>query len=141
MGRRLSIATFRNNCIFLPWVHSVLEVCVSRRQNVKNTVDRHPFFVLSGAPSFTYPRMVPLEDETHGGEDVMVFARGPWAHLFTGNYEQNVVPLTMGFAAGVGPAAGLAGAPAPYRAAVSIVRPPSAAAVLVAATAALALRR
>lgn len=56
-----------------------------------------------------------LEDvETHGGEDVMVFARGPWAHLFSGNYEQNLIPLTMGFAAGVGPAARVAGGPAPF---------------------------
>lgn len=58
---------------------------------------------------FKYPNMVPLADETHSGEDVMVFARGPWAHLFSGNYEQNVIPLTMGFAAGVGPAARIAG--------------------------------
>jgi alkaline phosphatase len=65
--------------------------------------------------SFTYPHLVQMEDfETHGGEDVMVFARGPWAHLFSGNYEQNVIPLTMGFAAGVGPAARVAGGPAPF---------------------------
>lgn len=46
-----------------------------------------------------YPSLVPLEAETHGGEDVMVFARGPWAHLFTGNYEQNIIPLAMAKAA------------------------------------------
>ncbi|XP_050431790.1 alkaline phosphatase, tissue-nonspecific isozyme-like [Adelges cooleyi] len=56
-------------------------------------------------PTYMYPHLVPLKYETHGGEDVMVFARGPWAHLFTGNYEQNVIPVTMGFAAGIGPAA------------------------------------
>lgn len=55
-----------------------------------------------------------MPDETHAGEDVMVFARGPWAHLFSGNYEQNVIPLTMGFAAGVGPAAGIAGGPVAF---------------------------
>ncbi|XP_050431795.1 membrane-bound alkaline phosphatase-like [Adelges cooleyi] len=48
-----------------------------------------------------YPSFVPLEFETHGGEDVMVFARGPWAHLFTGNYEQNTIPLAMAMAAGI----------------------------------------
>lgn len=63
---------------------------------------------------FTYPKLVPLKFETHGGEDVMVFARGPWAHLFSGNYEQNMIPLTMGFAAGVGPAANLKGGPAAF---------------------------
>ncbi|XP_050548246.1 alkaline phosphatase, tissue-nonspecific isozyme-like, partial [Daktulosphaira vitifoliae] len=54
-------------------------------------------------PNFQYPHLVPLKDETHSGEDVMVFAKGPWAHLFSGNYEQNVIPITMGFAAGIGP--------------------------------------
>lgn len=35
---------------------------------------------------FVQPATVPLEDETHGGEDVAVFAAGPHAHLFTGKY-------------------------------------------------------
>ncbi|KAL5244728.1 hypothetical protein ACI65C_012138 [Semiaphis heraclei] len=64
--------------------------------------------------SFMYPHLVPIIDETHGGDDVMVFARGPWAHLFSGNYEQNLIPLTMGFAAGVGPAAGVFGGPTAF---------------------------
>ncbi|KAH8246293.1 hypothetical protein KR038_011558 [Drosophila bunnanda] len=49
-----------------------------------------------------FPAMVPLESETHGGEDVGVFASGPWAHLFTGVYEQNTIPHIMAFAACVG---------------------------------------
>jgi len=32
---------------------------------------------------------------------VIVFARGPWAHLFTGTFEQNEIPLAMAFAAGI----------------------------------------
>jgi alkaline phosphatase len=31
---------------------------------------------------------VPLESETHGGEDISVHATGPWAHLFQGVVEQ-----------------------------------------------------
>lgn len=34
---------------------------------------------------------VPLKSETHGGEDVALFAVGPWAHLVRGTIEQNVV--------------------------------------------------
>ncbi|EDV96436.1 membrane-bound alkaline phosphatase [Drosophila grimshawi] len=49
-----------------------------------------------------FPATAPLESETHGGEDVAVFASGPWAHLFTGVYEQNSIPHTMAFAACVG---------------------------------------
>ena len=35
--------------------------------------------------------LVPMSSETHSGEDVAVFARGPWAHLFGGVIEQNVI--------------------------------------------------
>lgn len=48
-----------------------------------------------------YPSLVNLKDETHGGDDVMVFARGPMSHLFTGNYEQNQIALGMAMAAGI----------------------------------------
>lgn len=34
---------------------------------------------------------IPTRSETHGGEDVALFAIGPWAHLATGTMEQNVV--------------------------------------------------
>lgn len=34
---------------------------------------------------------IPMRSETHGGEDVALFAAGPWAHLATGTMEQNVV--------------------------------------------------
>ncbi|KTF94850.1 hypothetical protein cypCar_00039429 [Cyprinus carpio] len=45
---------------------------------------------------------VPLDSETHGGEDVALFARGPMAHLFQGVYEQNYIAHAMAFAACVG---------------------------------------
>ncbi|XP_067634685.1 membrane-bound alkaline phosphatase [Eurosta solidaginis] len=48
---------------------------------------------------YPFPSMVPLESETHGGDDVGVFATGPFAHLFTGNYEQNFLPHAIGYAA------------------------------------------
>ncbi|MGH0144688.1 UNVERIFIED_CONTAM: hypothetical protein FKN15_036172 [Acipenser sinensis] len=43
-----------------------------------------------------------LDKETHGGEDVAVFARGPMAHLFHGVQEQNYVAHAMAYAACVG---------------------------------------
>ncbi|XP_022916361.2 alkaline phosphatase-like [Onthophagus taurus] len=49
-----------------------------------------------------FPAMVPLDSETHGGDDVAIFATGPWAHLFTGSVEQNYIPHAMAFAACVG---------------------------------------
>ncbi|SNR76097.1 alkaline phosphatase [Puniceibacterium sediminis] len=35
--------------------------------------------------------LIPTSSETHSGEDVAVFAQGPWAHLFNGVIEQNVI--------------------------------------------------
>lgn len=51
---------------------------------------------------YKFPTMVPLESETHGGDDVAVFASGPYAHLFTGVYEQNFIPHALGYAACLG---------------------------------------
>ncbi len=35
--------------------------------------------------------LVPLSSETHSGEDVAVYAKGPFSHLYDGTIEQNVV--------------------------------------------------
>ncbi|KAL0275007.1 UNVERIFIED_CONTAM: hypothetical protein PYX00_002999 [Menopon gallinae] len=66
----------------------------NRRQNLRqfNLYDK----------SFKYPSMVPLPIETHGGDDVVVYARGPWSHLFSGAYEQNFIPHAVGYAACLG---------------------------------------
>lgn len=40
--------------------------------------------------------------ETHGGEDVAIFARGPYSHLFTGVLEQNTIPHFMAYASCIG---------------------------------------
>ncbi|XP_045772643.1 membrane-bound alkaline phosphatase-like [Maniola jurtina] len=53
--------------------------------------------------NYTFPSMVPIARETHGGDDVAVFAKGPWAHLFTGNYEQNFIPHAIAYASCIGP--------------------------------------
>uniref|UniRef100_A0AAQ5ZQU6 Alkaline phosphatase n=1 Tax=Amphiprion ocellaris TaxID=80972 RepID=A0AAQ5ZQU6_AMPOC len=45
---------------------------------------------------------VPLSMETHGGEDVAVFAKGPLAHLLHGVHEQNYIPHVMAYAACIG---------------------------------------
>lgn len=44
-----------------------------------------------------------MEKDTHGGEDVGVWASGPQSHLFTGNYEQNTIPLLMAHILQIGP--------------------------------------
>nr|CAA68703.1 unnamed protein product [Rattus norvegicus] len=45
---------------------------------------------------------VPLRHETHGGEDVAVFCKGPMAHLLHGIHEQNYIPHVMAYASCIG---------------------------------------
>lgn len=43
------------------------------------------------APRYHQEALVPLESETHGGEDVGIYASGPGAHLISGVIEQHVI--------------------------------------------------
>ncbi|MBJ6982704.1 alkaline phosphatase [Luteimonas sp. MC1572] len=42
-------------------------------------------------PDYMQEALVPLESETHGGEDVGIWARGPGSAAFRGTLEQNVI--------------------------------------------------
>nr|XP_034377571.1 intestinal-type alkaline phosphatase [Arvicanthis niloticus] len=53
----------------------------------------------SSDPSYKQQAAVPVKSETHGGEDVAIFARGPQAHLLHGVQEQNYIAHVMAFAA------------------------------------------
>ncbi len=46
-------------------------------------------------PEFIQQSIVPLTSETHAGEDVAIYATGPWAHLFQGNVEQSYIFQVM----------------------------------------------
>lgn len=54
-----------------------------------------------------FPSTVSLPAETHSGDDVVVYASGPWSDLFTGVFEQNYIPHAIAYAAciGTGPTA------------------------------------
>lgn len=45
----------------------------------------------TGSPDYLQEALVPLRSETHGGEDVAIYARGPSAHLVHGVMEQHWV--------------------------------------------------
>jgi alkaline phosphatase len=47
--------------------------------------------VATGGSDFLQEATVPLRSETHGGEDVPIYAGGPGAALFHGVREQNYV--------------------------------------------------
>lgn len=48
---------------------------------------------------YTQQALIPMSSETHSGEDVAVYAKGPFAHLFDGTIEQNVIFHVMYHAA------------------------------------------
>lgn len=50
-------------------------------------------------PDYLQQALIPMAGETHSGEDVAVYARGPWAHLFDGTIEQNFIFHVMKHAA------------------------------------------
>ncbi|XP_033642010.1 alkaline phosphatase-like [Asterias rubens] len=52
--------------------------------------------------SFVQPATFPLVEETHGGEDVTIYARGPMSHLFHGVHEQHYVSHVIRYAACLG---------------------------------------
>lgn len=47
------------------------------------------------SPHYYQEANVPLQSETHAGDDVAVYAQGPWAHLLTGVLEQNYIYHVM----------------------------------------------
>lgn len=55
------------------------------------------------ALDFKFPATVPLNVESHGGGHVGVWAKGPFSHIFVGNYEQNAIPYLMAYAGKLGP--------------------------------------
>lgn len=55
------------------------------------------------SPGFVQTSSGPRDSETHGGEDVYVYARGPMSHLFHGTYEQTHIAHVMAYSACIGP--------------------------------------
>ncbi|MFD1216933.1 alkaline phosphatase [Microbulbifer celer] len=53
------------------------------------------------APGFHQESLVPLGSETHGGEDVGIWARGPGAHLLSGTNEQSFIFHVMAHSGGL----------------------------------------
>ncbi|XP_053164999.1 intestinal-type alkaline phosphatase [Hemicordylus capensis] len=56
-------------------------------------------FEESESDNYHQQAAVPLNSETHGGEDVAILAKGPMAHLFHGVQEQTYIAHVMAYAA------------------------------------------
>ena len=53
-------------------------------------------------PDYLQEALIPMSSETHSGEDVAVYAKGPWSHLFDGTVEQNYIFHVMNYAVTAG---------------------------------------
>lgn len=58
---------------------------------------------LSDKTGYVQQSAVPLSSETHGAEDVAIFAKGPMSHLFHGVQEQSYIAHAMAYAACIEP--------------------------------------
>jgi alkaline phosphatase len=56
----------------------------------------------TAAIGYLQQAVVPLSSETHTGDDVAIYAWGPWAHLFSGTVEQNYIYHVLAHATGLG---------------------------------------
>uniref|UniRef100_A0A8C9TEV1 alkaline phosphatase n=1 Tax=Scleropages formosus TaxID=113540 RepID=A0A8C9TEV1_SCLFO len=65
------------------------------REEVNSTV--------AGSNDYMQQSAVPLDSETHGSEDVVIFAKGPMAHLFHSVQEQSYIAHVMAYAACIEP--------------------------------------
>ncbi len=59
------------------------------------------------ALDFRQQSLVPLAGETHGGEDVAIYAGGPWAQLFAGTVDENFIYHAMAYASKIPERAGM----------------------------------
>jgi len=51
---------------------------------------------------FRQPSASPLKSETHGGDDVGIWATGPWSHLIHGVHEQSYIATVMSYSGCLG---------------------------------------
>lgn len=59
--------------------------------------------IITTGKGYMQETAVPLNNETHSGEDIVVFAKGPNAHLFRGSLDQSMIYYVMADALGFAP--------------------------------------
>jgi alkaline phosphatase len=71
------------------------------RYTLPNAAGRHDLTNIDPThPDFHQEALVPLQTEGHTGEDVAIYARGPWSHLFHSTHEQHYIYHVMRHAYG-----------------------------------------
>ena len=57
------------------------------------------FCFISESIDYVQQSAIPMQYETHSGEDVAIYATGPWSHLYQKVHEENYIPHVMSYAA------------------------------------------
>jgi alkaline phosphatase len=71
------------------------------RYTLPNAAGRHDLTNIDTThPDFHQEALVALQTEGHTGEDVAIYARGPWSHLFHSTHEQHYIYHVMRHAYG-----------------------------------------
>ncbi|XP_039756950.1 alkaline phosphatase-like isoform X1 [Pararge aegeria] len=76
---------------------------VETNENGSHVVRQDPSKVDTNSFKYEQIAAIPLDENIHGGVDVAVYARGPYAHLFHNVHEQNYVYHVISYAASIGP--------------------------------------
>ena len=64
-----------------------------------NRTEEYLYSLNTNSTKYLSPTAQPMKAETHGGEDVPIYAQGPWSHLFIGTMEQHTIAHKMAYAA------------------------------------------
>ncbi|CAH2090105.1 unnamed protein product [Euphydryas editha] len=80
-----------------------VQYSVESVENGTRIVRQNPSNVDTDSFSYEQIAAVPLEENYHGGGDVIVYAQGPYAHLFHNVHEQHYAFHVLSYAAKIGP--------------------------------------
>lgn len=82
--------------------YSTLNYAAGPNQYLDEYGDRIELEGQFGDVDFIFPSYISVSDGVHSGDDVSVYASGPWQHLFRGVLQQNSLPHMMAYAACIG---------------------------------------
>lgn len=119
----LIIVTADHSHVFTVGSYEHRDVDITKKNNAifGTEMDKkgHTSLLYANGPGFQSPRLnitditdftlnhvyssgIPLEQETHGGEDIAVYVEGPWGHLINGLHQQSYIAYLMMYASCTG---------------------------------------
>ncbi|XP_037952036.1 membrane-bound alkaline phosphatase-like [Teleopsis dalmanni] len=82
--------------------YSTLNYAIGTNQYLDEAGNRIDLTGRFGPSDFIFPSYIKSSIGNHAGDDVGVWASGPYSHLFTGTMQQNTIPHQMAYSACIG---------------------------------------